>query len=80
MARHYVDNKQLYSIMQEYISAVREAEKTKEPKPRVPDHVGSCLLQIATRLATKPNFASYTYKDEMISDVCDSCCSCWQLE
>lgn len=73
MPRHYVDNKQLYAVMQDYIAAVREAEKTNEPKPRVPDHVGTCLLQIATRLATKPNFASYTYKDEMISDGIENC-------
>ena len=54
---HYVDNKQLYAVMVEYKKAVDEAEQTGDIKPQVPNYVGRCLLQIANRLATKPNFA-----------------------
>ena len=65
---HYVDNKQLYAVMIEYKKSVDEAEQSSDTKPQVPDYVGRCLLQIANRLATKPNFANYTFKDDMISD------------
>jgi DNA-directed RNA polymerase specialized sigma subunit len=34
----------------------------------VPDYIGKSIYQIANRLATKPNFSGYSYKDEMISD------------
>ena len=68
MGKHYVNNKELYTVMQEYISKVREAEDSGSTLPRVPDHVGRALVQIANRLATKPNFSGYTYKEEMISD------------
>ena len=63
---HYVDNKQLYAVMIEYKKSVDEAEQSGDTKPQVPDYVGRCLLQIANRLATKPNFANYTFKDDMI--------------
>ena len=65
---HYVDNKQLYAVMVEYKKAVNESEESGDIKPQIPNYVGRCLLQIANRLATKPNFANYTFKDDMISD------------
>jgi DNA-directed RNA polymerase specialized sigma24 family protein len=69
MAKHYVNNKELYAIMQEYIAKVKQAEEERwNQPPQVPNYVGRCLIQIANRLATKPNFSGYTYKEEMISD------------
>tara|TARA_A100001201_G_scaffold32060_1_gene34533 strand:- start:589 stop:1137 length:549 start_codon:yes stop_codon:yes gene_type:complete len=71
--RHYVDNKQLYQVMIEYKKSVDEAEQSGDNKPRIPDYIGECLLQIANRLATKPNFANYTFKDEMVCDGIENC-------
>ncbi len=71
--KHYVNNKELYEVMQDYISKVREAEDSGDNKPPVPRYVGQCLLQISNRLATKPNFSGYTYKEEMISDGIENC-------
>lgn len=70
---HYVDNKKLYAEMLKHIAKVNEAKEKGEPKPRIPEYIGYCIFQIATRLATKPNFAGYTYKDEMISDGVENC-------
>ncbi len=72
---HYVDNKQLYAVMVEYKKAVNESEESGDLKPQIPNYVGRCLLQIANRLATKPNFANYTFKDDMISDGIENCVS-----
>jgi hypothetical protein len=72
-SNHYVDNKKLYAEMLKYIAKVNEAKEKGEKKPRIPEYIGYCILQIATRLATKPNFAGYTYKDEMISDGVENC-------
>lgn len=71
--KHYVNNKQLYETMVTYIGKVRESEKNGTPKPRVPEAVGKALFQISNRLATKPNFSGYTYKEEMISDGIENC-------
>tara|TARA_R110000823_G_scaffold200078_1_gene331090 strand:- start:1387 stop:1971 length:585 start_codon:yes stop_codon:yes gene_type:complete len=70
---NYVDNKQLYVAMTEFTNLCREAAAVGEHRPKVPEYIGLCIFRIATRLATKPNFASYTYKDEMISDGIEVC-------
>lgn len=70
---HYVNNKQLLQAMIEYRQKVQEAKEKKSDKPRVSNYIGTCLLLIATNLAKKPHFYSYTYKDEMISDGIENC-------
>ena len=70
---HYVDNKKLHVEMCAYLELVKEAEEADEPKPRIPEYIGECLLKISSRLSTKPNFINYTYRDEMISDGIENC-------
>lgn len=67
---HYVDNKLLFETLVKYKKAV--ARQTKNPPP-IPEYVGECLLKIATRLSQKSNFASYTFRDDMISDAIENC-------
>lgn len=64
---HYVDNKKLYQVLVEYKRALNNGEF-----PSIPDYVGECLLQIATKLSNKPNFANYTFRDDMISDAVEN--------
>jgi DNA-directed RNA polymerase specialized sigma subunit len=72
-ARNYVNNKDLLEALIEYQKQCKEAEESGDDLPRVPDYVGMCIFQIATRLATKPNFSGYSYKDDMISDGIENC-------
>ena len=71
--RNYVNNPDLLQALIDYRTNVAEAEDSGENPPRVPDYIGSCIMLIATRLATKPNFSGYSYKDEMISDGIENC-------
>lgn len=71
--QHYIDNKTLLTSLLDYKKQVRKAKRLKINKPRIPNYVGECFMMIATRLATKPNFVNYTYKDEMISDGVENC-------
>lgn len=64
---HYVDNKKLFQVLCDYKDALNRGES-----PAIPEYVGECLLRIATRLSNKPNFASYTYRDDMISDAIEN--------
>jgi hypothetical protein len=73
MATHYVDNKQLYTVIIDYKSKIQEAKKLGNQKPQIPEYVGMCILQIANRLSTKPNFINYSYREEMISDGIENC-------
>ena len=71
--RNYVNNKDLLEALIKYQKDCREAEDQGEDTPRVPDYIGTCIFQIANRLATKPNFSGYSYKDDMISDGIENC-------
>jgi len=71
--KHYVDNKQLYQAIIDYKHKVLEASEKGYPKPPIPNYVGECILMIATRLSTKPNFVNYSYREEMISDGVENC-------
>ena len=72
-SKHYVNNAALLECLIEWKKNCAAAEKAKQPKPKVPEYIGECLLKIANRLSTKPNFINYTYRDEMISDGIENC-------
>jgi DNA-directed RNA polymerase specialized sigma24 family protein len=71
--KHYVDNKTLYETLIKFKNSKKEALALGTKPPRIPEYVGVCIFQIATRLATKGNFINYSYKDEMISDGIENC-------
>ena len=73
MADHYIDNKTFYEAIKKYRESMLSAVQENTPKPRVPNYIGECILLIANRLATKPNFINYSYKDEMIADGIENC-------
>lgn len=73
MANHYVDNKQLYAVIIEYKEKVKQAAAEGKPKPPLPNYIGECLWMIANRLSSKPNFARYPYREEMVGDGIENC-------
>lgn len=66
--KNYIDNKTFLSYLVDYREVCAQADAAEQPKPQVTEKIGLCLFQIANRLATKPNFSGYMFKDEMISD------------
>ena len=66
--KNYIDNKTFLSYLVDYREVCAKADEAEQPKPQVTEKIGLCLFQIANRLATKPNFSGYMFKDEMISD------------
>ena len=70
---NYINNKEFYTLLQQFKADCSEAEKNNQPAPRVPEDIGKCFMMIATKLATKANFSGYTYKDEMICDALENC-------
>lgn len=71
--KHYVNNEQFLQEMVAYRKLVNEAQSEKLERPRVPEYIGTCLFKIATHLARKPNFANYTFKEDMVSDGVENC-------
>jgi hypothetical protein len=70
---YYIDNKHFLKEMISYKQAVRKAKKTGSPKPQIPRYVGECFIKIAENFSHKPNFLSYTFREEMISDAIENC-------
>lgn len=70
---HYIDNERFFKEMEEWKKLVVEAEHTGETEPPITSYIGECFLKIAEQLSSKPNFAHYAYRDEMISDAVENC-------
>ena len=70
---NYVNNQDFYKCIVQYKKDCRLAKRNKQPKPRIPDYVGKCLLLIAENLSHKLNFNSYTFRDEMCGDGIENC-------
>jgi hypothetical protein len=79
---NYIDNEKMYAEMVDYSQKIKAYQKTlkelsetdeKPPKPRVSEYIGSCILMIANRLSTRPNFANYVHREEMIGDAIENC-------
>ena len=66
--KNYVNNAEFYEAMVEYKKKVQEAEDCGDPAPEIPNYIGECIYQIANRLSYKPNFANYSYRDDMVAD------------
>jgi hypothetical protein len=72
-ANNYIDNVEFTRQLIEHKNRILEAERLGLPKPRANNYIGDCFLKIANNLAKRPNFFSYSYKDEMISDAIENC-------
>jgi len=70
---HYVNNADFLAALVKYRDECEQAKKNSTQEPKIPDYIGECFLKIAEHLSRKPNFISYTYRDEMISDGVENC-------
>jgi len=71
--KHYVNNADFLKALIEYKEKCDEANKAGKEEPKVPNYVGECFLKIAEHLSRKPNFISYSFRDEMIADGIENC-------
>jgi len=69
---YYIDNKAMYTALVKWRTECEDAEVAGKEKPRIPEYIGECLFYIATRMATKYNFAHYSYNDEMVADALEN--------
>lgn len=70
---HYVNNAQLLVAMTEYREKYLQTIREGKDPPRASEYIGASIMKIATHLAYKPNFANYSFRDEMISDGIENC-------
>ena len=70
---HYINNADFLKALIDYKELCDTAEKLNKPEPPIPNYIGECFLKIADHLSRKPNFVSYSFRDEMISDGIENC-------
>jgi hypothetical protein len=70
---HYVNNKELLIALTAYRTELKSRKKAKQPAPELSTYIGVCFLKIAEHLSRKPNFMSYTFREDMIADAVENC-------
>lgn len=65
---YYVDNVKFSEHLAEYAKQYREALAQDKEPPMMSDYIGSCVLNIAKKLSSSPNFANYSFREDMIND------------
>ena len=71
--KHYVKNDEFLAALIDYKTKCDLAEKEGKTEPPIPNYIGECFLKIAEHLSRKPNFISYSFRDEMIADGIENC-------
>ena len=71
--KHYVNNADFLEALIEYKEKCVIAKEEGKQDPQIPNYIGECFLKIAEHLSRKPNFFSYSFRDEMISDGIENC-------
>jgi hypothetical protein len=70
---HYIDNKLFLAEMSKYRDAIQLAKDNGDKKPDIPRYAAEAFIKIAENLSHKPNFLSYTFRDEMVADAIENC-------
>ena len=73
VSKHYVNNKDFLEAIVEYKRVCDEARLRSKQIPVIPNYIGECIFHIAKRLATRPNFSGYAFKEDMIMDGIENC-------
>lgn len=71
--KHYVNNKDFLNALIDYKAKLTVSKETGSEIPAIPQYIGECIFNIATRLSHKPNFINYPFRNEMISDGIENC-------
>ena len=71
--KHYVNNADFLKALIDYKTACDVAKAEGKDDPIVPNYIGECFLKIANHLSRKPNFISYSFREEMVCDGIENC-------
>lgn len=64
--KNYINNKDLYNALVEY-------QKDNNPKSKAANYISEAIMLMSNKIANKPNFIGYSYRDEMIIDGAYDC-------
>ncbi|MCK9369336.1 sigma factor for late transcription [Candidatus Dojkabacteria bacterium] len=73
MANNYINNTDFFNALIQYKAECDEAKLNGIKCKPIPEYIGECFMDIAEHLSRKPNFASYSFREEMVSDGIENC-------
>jgi hypothetical protein len=68
----FLDNAKFYQALIDYRKQREEAEGSGKPKPRIPNYIGKCFVDIAEHLSMRPNFSNYIFREDMVMDAVEN--------
>ena len=71
--KNYINNPDFHYALDQYIKSTKEAEKLGKQLPRMSNYIGECFDRLCNKIASRPNFYGYSFKDEMIGDGIENC-------
>lgn len=72
-SNHYINNPDFLKALIDYRDLCDLNKKEDKKAPPIPNYIGECFYKIANHLSRKPNFISYSFRDEMIGDGIENC-------
>lgn len=70
---HYVNNEDFLQAMIDFRESCEIAKNEGKPRPVIPEYIARCIMMIAEKLSRKPNFYSYTFREDMVGDAIKNC-------
>lgn len=70
---HYVNNEDFLQAMIDFRETCEIAKNEGRPRPVIPEYIAKCIMMIAEKLSRKPNFYSYTFREDMVGDAIKNC-------
>lgn len=71
--KHYVNNADFLEAITKYKKECEDSRAKGKQIPVIPDYIGNCIFHIANRLATRPNFSGYSFREDMVMDGVENC-------
>jgi hypothetical protein len=72
-SNHYINNADFLKALVDYKESCELAKSEGRKDPQIPNYIGECFYKIAEHLSRKPNFVSYSFRDEMVADGIENC-------
>lgn len=72
-SKHYVNNKELFTEFVKWNEKLKIAQETGKEEPQLTNKMGIAFMAMANRYASKRNWYSIQFKDEMISEAILAC-------
>jgi hypothetical protein len=69
----YINNQKFLEALIEHREKCNTATEKGSPLPILSDYIGECFMNISDHLSRKPNFASYSFREGMVSDGVENC-------